>query len=220
MALDNEGQWYRFHHLPGTFDHPTTKRYSEQEIAALHSRASAWYADNNLIKPPSAMRWQPEIRQLLRIWSKAIVTMNQEDWPRLVRWLEMLPRDLIDDRPLLMLETWRLQNRWRYADMPAHLARIEAKIKQAPLPEPDQTYLRDEIDLMYSRLCYYGGDAAKTLFPSKRALTGADGFTLLPELCADDGCQRVTVDIPGDARGLCFKEATVSRVLLFQRRCR
>lgn len=76
------------------------KRYSEQEIAALHSRASAWYADNNLI--------EAAIRHALAAGDQATAAdlveshrhdaLNQEDWPRLVRWLEMLPRDLIDDR--------------------------------------------------------------------------------------------------------------------------
>jgi DNA-binding NarL/FixJ family response regulator len=50
VALDTEHRWFRYHHL---FQHllqdQLNRHRSPEEIAALHSRAKAWFAENDII---------------------------------------------------------------------------------------------------------------------------------------------------------------------------
>lgn len=62
IALDSENRWYRFHQLFRELLQDRLNRHrSPEEIAALHSRASAWCAENDLsdkvkIHTPAAFR--------------------------------------------------------------------------------------------------------------------------------------------------------------------
>ena len=50
VPLDNECRWYRYHHLfQELLQHRLEKRLSAEQIADLHKRASAWFAENGLI---------------------------------------------------------------------------------------------------------------------------------------------------------------------------
>ena len=68
-----------------------------------------------------------EVAAVQIIEAKRHEAMNQEHWQRLERWLDMMPRRLVDERPeLLLLETWILQKQWRISDLPAHLDRVDS----------------------------------------------------------------------------------------------
>lgn len=175
--LDDQGQWYRYHRLfLALLRSQLTRRYTAGEIADLHHRASAWYAANGFVEDAVhhalAAGDASAAAQLVETDGRA--AFNQEQWQRLERWLGLLPRALIDQRPgLLILETWLLQQRWRFDELSPHLDRVEALLDQAPLPEPDQTYLRSEVDLLRGRLCYYAADANGALALAERALQHA-----------------------------------------------
>jgi len=48
IALDTKNQWYRYHHQFHQLLQDQVQRYwSPEEIAALHSRAKAWFAEND-----------------------------------------------------------------------------------------------------------------------------------------------------------------------------
>ena len=50
VPLDDKHEWYRYHHLfQQLLRNQLQRRYEPDEIAAIHSRASAWYAQNDLI---------------------------------------------------------------------------------------------------------------------------------------------------------------------------
>ena len=59
ISLDNHGYWYRFHHLfRKMLKKQLVRRYSSDEIDALHAKARAWFAENKIIEetiqPPSS----------------------------------------------------------------------------------------------------------------------------------------------------------------------
>ncbi len=62
MALDSENRWFRYHPLfRQLLQEQLNRRWSPEEIAALHFRANAWFAENDVkygtIKhPPAASR--------------------------------------------------------------------------------------------------------------------------------------------------------------------
>ena len=51
VPLDERLGWYRFHHLfQGLLQQRLQERLSQEEIALLHRRASAWYAEQGLLE--------------------------------------------------------------------------------------------------------------------------------------------------------------------------
>ena len=50
ILLDDDGHWVRFHHLFQEYlKEQLEQRFTRSEIADLHARASAWFAQNGLI---------------------------------------------------------------------------------------------------------------------------------------------------------------------------
>ncbi len=117
VPLDNRREWYRYHHL---FQELLQRRaFAEMgadKVADLHRRASAWFEEHGLIDEAlqhalaagdldlAARQMSAELHQAL----------NRLDRPTLERWLRLLPEEMIQQRPeLLMIKAWVLQFTWR-----------------------------------------------------------------------------------------------------------
>jgi LuxR family maltose regulon positive regulatory protein len=49
VALDNENRWFRYHHIfQQLLQDQLNRHWTDQEISALHSRAKAWFAENDI----------------------------------------------------------------------------------------------------------------------------------------------------------------------------
>jgi LuxR family maltose regulon positive regulatory protein len=105
IALDNEGYWFRYHHLFHDFlKGELYKQFSTDRIADLHRRASRWFNENGFI--------EEAIEHLLAIddTSAAIqlildhrhALMNTSQYSRLRRLLARLPENAIAENPLLV----------------------------------------------------------------------------------------------------------------------
>ena len=98
IPLDTENGWFRYHHLfQDLLQNQLKQRCSTKEIAALHLRASEWFAKNGLIDEalqhaitansiPYAVKLVEQHRYDL---------MNREQWNRLERLLKMLPPETV-----------------------------------------------------------------------------------------------------------------------------
>jgi ATP/maltotriose-dependent transcriptional regulator MalT len=50
IALDTENRWFRYHHLfQQLLQDQLHRHWSPEEIAALHSRANGWFAENEIV---------------------------------------------------------------------------------------------------------------------------------------------------------------------------
>ncbi len=117
VPLDNRREWYRYHHL---FQELLQRRaFAEMgadQVANLHRRASAWFEEHGLIDEAlqhalAAGDLDLAARQMSAGLREVI---NREDRPTLERWLRMLPEEVIQQRPeLLMIRVWVLQFMWR-----------------------------------------------------------------------------------------------------------
>jgi LuxR family maltose regulon positive regulatory protein len=147
--LDNRREWYRYHHL---FQELLQQRLSaevgSEQVANLHCRASAWFEAQGLLDEAlhhalaggdldlAARQMNAGLREVL----------NREDRPVLERWLRLLPEEMIQQRPdLLMLRVWALQFAWRL-DLQAQVVRqVEALLDAeggAKLPVDELQLLR------------------------------------------------------------------------------
>ena len=109
IALDEDHQWLRYHHLfQQLLQRTLQSRYSAEEIAALHDRARAWFEENGMIE-------EAFHHALAGSGSEAAGTvvarhrhelMNKEQWHRLRRWLELLPGATVENDPELPLRQY------------------------------------------------------------------------------------------------------------------
>jgi LuxR family maltose regulon positive regulatory protein len=112
IPLDDERHWYRYHHLfADLLRHYLRLRYPDL-IVELHRRASAWYADNQLLDEAV------EHALAARLYPRAAHLIEQAGWPMLeqrgeistlLRWLQRVPDDEIRARPrLCVMYAWLL----------------------------------------------------------------------------------------------------------------
>ena len=110
IPLDTENGWFRYHHLfQNLLQYQLKQRCSTKEIAALHLRASEWFAKNGLIdealqhaitanRIPFAVKLAEQ---------QCYDLMNREQWNRMQRLLKMFPDQVVETHPeLLLMKAW------------------------------------------------------------------------------------------------------------------
>jgi LuxR family transcriptional regulator, maltose regulon positive regulatory protein len=103
VPLDQEHNWYRYHTL---FSELLNKRLVEgggAQVAALHQRASRWYAENQMLSPAiehalDAAEYGYAIDLLAGLPQKML---PGGEAITLVRWLERLPDEFLSSTPML-----------------------------------------------------------------------------------------------------------------------
>jgi LuxR family maltose regulon positive regulatory protein len=174
LALDAEGQWYRYHNLfRKLLRRELERHYSGETVAELRSRASAWFEQHGFIE--EAIQYalaagdEPAAVRVLEGYRHE--AMNRENWRQLERWLGLMPRSLVDTRPeLLTLEAWLMEKQWRYAELASHLDRIEKLICAGPATEADCARLRGELEALRCVALYFLLDFERASACARRAL--------------------------------------------------
>jgi LuxR family transcriptional regulator, maltose regulon positive regulatory protein len=109
IPLDNERHWYRYHHLFGDLLRQRLHQ-SSFNVAELHTRASEWYENNNLMF--EAFRHATAANDVER----AVRLMESKTMPlrlpgvaiAVLTWLESLPTTILNAQPAL---------RWKQAEL-------------------------------------------------------------------------------------------------------
>jgi LuxR family maltose regulon positive regulatory protein len=170
--LRDEPRWYRYHHLFREFlKQQLALRHTPEEIAVLHLRASAWLVANGHLdealqhgmaagNTTAAGRIVAQHRHAL---------MNQKQWQRLSRWIQLFSHEAIDEQPDLLLATvWMEFIGQRLVDVPAALDRVEALIQWMP-PEVAEP-LQGEVDARRCAQYYWANDLTRSLKAGTSAL--------------------------------------------------
>ncbi|MGE5602374.1 MAG: hypothetical protein ACM30E_04960, partial [Nitrososphaerales archaeon] len=179
FTLDDEGTWFRYHHLfLKLLRSQMERQYALEDIEELHWLASSWFADNGLIDEAieHALVSGDDLLAVRLLEANRYQAMDQEQWRRLEHWLSLFPSRLIDSQPeLLLLEAWILQKQWRFTDLAPCLNRIEALLGRALPAESRYTRPRAELDVLQCVLSYYVGEAEQTSRHAESALEGTSG---------------------------------------------
>ena len=145
--LDIENRWLRYHHIFRNFLGNQLKRhYGTDEIKTLHANASDWFFDNNFIE--EGIRHSLAADNIPRAVEMVVKyghnLMNDQQWPRLERWIGMLPRGTIEQVPeLIMLEAWHNHVHKAGHDLSAMATYLEkVKMLLDNLPEKDSLRTR------------------------------------------------------------------------------
>ena len=110
VALDERRQWYRYHALFAEALRYRLQQADGEAVAALHLRASQWYAQQGNLNEAvrhatSAGDWQ-RVADLIEPAHAVIWSSHEHAMVR--RWLEQLPVEVVRSRPRLCLAYARI----------------------------------------------------------------------------------------------------------------
>ncbi len=181
VPLDNQRQWYRYHHL---FQEMLRRRLHEQrgpeEISRLHRVAADWLAGQGLMDEAlqQALAGGAPEQAAGMMECEMCAALNRDDRPTLERWLRLLPEELIQRRSwLLMMRAWVQSWAWQIDDVARTLSQVEALL-DAPAAEAaagEQRLLRGQILGLRGQEAFLHNRNAQTVAWCREALE------LLPE---------------------------------------
>jgi LuxR family maltose regulon positive regulatory protein len=173
IPLDDEGRWFRYHHL---FEDLLKARLRQslpaEAIAALHQRAAAWYEQAGMA--PDAIEHTLAARdysRALKLIEKIALPMILQAYVRTVDgWLQAIPQEYLEQSPRInMAFAWINLLRGTFAQAGPHLERLVTMFSS---PEADNTdaSLQGEWLAIQSKLLLVQGRPAESRDLASRAL--------------------------------------------------
>ncbi len=170
IPLDERREWYRYHHL---FQELLQQRLfaemAPDQVADLHRLASVWFAEHGLVDEAVHHALAAGDLDLAahQMFAGLKELLNREDRPTLERWLRLLPEEVIQQRPeLLMVKAWSLQFQWRLDLQVQVLKQIENLLDAgggAAIPADDLQFLRGQILLPRAQQAYFNNQASQAI---------------------------------------------------------
>ena len=127
IPLDDQRQWYRYHHLFAEVLQARLREAQPDRVSTLHRRASEWYEQNGF--PLDAIHHAFAVEDFERV-----AKIAELEWPAIheniqsikwLGWLKKLPEEIIRARPVLCINfAWALLNA-------GELEAAEAKMQDA-----------------------------------------------------------------------------------------
>lgn len=173
IALDSEGRWFRYHHLFAQLLNTQLKRSMDSEaLAALYLRASCRCEQQALFEEAISYALMADDAEA----AAGIVERHRDeefDANRIYtvdRWLEMLPAEIKQSRPrLLLTQAIVLDTRYRLAEIPAVVESARILMETGPVDTMDQV----ELDYLQGYLSFWQGDGHSSQLCLERALRSA-----------------------------------------------
>ncbi len=169
--LDDRRQWYRYHPLfADLLRHRLNQTYPER-VSGLHLSASRWYEQAGLTGPAvqHALAAQAFDRAATLVEQVAPAMIQRSELARLLTWLEALPDDEVQARPLLAL--YYVRALFLGGQIEQAAARLEAVEAMLATDEVKRTSeVQGHIAVMRAYLVREHGDFPSTIALSRQAL--------------------------------------------------
>jgi LuxR family maltose regulon positive regulatory protein len=163
IPLDTTNKWFRYHHLFKQLLQNQLRRHcGSEEIAALHSRAGEWFAENDLIDEAikHALAAGDALAAAQIVERNRHAALDADRWHELGIWLDKLPHEIKQERPDLLLgQAWIQLQIARVAEIFPIIERVEALVDVDSM-EPA---LLSEINFFKGLLCYLRDEGADSL---------------------------------------------------------
>ncbi|HLO33458.1 MAG TPA: BTAD domain-containing putative transcriptional regulator, partial [Anaerolineales bacterium] len=111
MPLDDDRQWYRYHHLFADLLSSQLKQKFSEFLPVLHTRAEHWYESAGMLPQAvhHALAAHDHGRAALLVEKLASALWEHGNYAMVFSWIETLPEELILNRPWLSLyRAWEL----------------------------------------------------------------------------------------------------------------
>jgi LuxR family maltose regulon positive regulatory protein len=178
ISLDEEGNWFRYHHLfQQMLQQKATAQFDKAAMNTLHNRAGAWLAQNGFVDEAlqhylSAGNMDTAV-SLIETNSRDL--LNSLERQRLERWLEMLPEEIIWERPrLLVAKAWLFYRHWRLQALAIVLIRLQVCLEAEPvaLERGEKEFILGQLQVLSSVTAFYlDDDFAKSITSAEQALS-------------------------------------------------
>ncbi len=174
VPLDDQREWFRYHQLfQQLLQHQLERRYSRDEINALHRRASQWFVTHELLEEAvqHAVLADDTATAAQIIAQQRHMLMNQDEWRHLEVLLRALPQHDIEARPELFLaKAWCAYNHYSLLQMPTLIDQAETLIAQLALEPALIRELQGEVEFFRGYQCFWTNDVPGTLLHMPRVL--------------------------------------------------
>ncbi|MDX1416781.1 MAG: hypothetical protein R3293_21445, partial [Candidatus Promineifilaceae bacterium] len=203
VPLDEERQWYRYHHLFADLLQRRMRQSQRDILPTLHDRASAWYAQNGFVSDAIEHALHAgDFERAAQLLIEPVDTIwRRGEHAKLRRWLEMIPLSIVMSKAkLCIFHAWYLFAGGRH-DLAEEVLQAAEEALDAhgeqtstPIPpEAGQLQLQGRIAAIRSFMASYRGDVPAIIRQARQALA------LLPEV---DLTWRSSAAITlGDAQG-------------------
>jgi LuxR family maltose regulon positive regulatory protein len=172
VALPGVQRWYKYHHLFQEFLQARLYAEPSTDHTELHSRAAQWFIENG--SPMDAVRhaflarrpdWAAEMIETYCLFDY----LSHGRFEVFSRWMQQLPRDAREERPLLLfLQVWRSINMRRFLQAEQTLRTIEALAadkasRMSVIARETGLDVEGRLHLMRALIGAYGGDLTSGL---------------------------------------------------------
>jgi len=192
FPLDDERQWYRYHHLFADVLQARLMQEQPGHAPPLHQRASGWYERNG--SPTDAIRHAlaaEDFERAAGLVELAVLEMLGSSQETLYRWLMALPDEVVRARPVLSVYyAFALHGRGGFEAADAHLRDAErwldttaetdeqGEASSADMVVVDQVAFRSLPGTIAVARAYHAGALGEVLSASNHARRALE---LLPE---------------------------------------
>jgi len=213
VPLDVEGTWYRYHHL---FANLLRRRWKQgqgsAELLELHRRAGAWFAAHGTVEEAldHLLAANETHAAATLVADRGTVASDLDEWSRIRRWLDRLPREVVlDDARLQVLEAWQRQA--GAEDVPGAMAdteRAAALLKAGRVEPAARDQVEGSVEALRAFAAIAVGDVSPAIEHSQRALDVLPAHPTRPAAFAKM-LQIVALQMSGDpgAAGACAIES-------------
>jgi LuxR family maltose regulon positive regulatory protein len=174
IPLDEEGGWYRYHHLfRDLLRHELRQRCSAEEISAMHANSGTWFAQKGWVDEAlHYLMTADDVAAAADLVARhRYALMNGTKWQQLHRYLHLFSPDVLDQYPdLLMLKAWLLYHRGRWGELPSALEQLDSTLAKVSLPPTAVDHLQGEISALRSLLLFHANDPENALAAAQLAL--------------------------------------------------
>ena len=172
VSLDNEGHWFRYHHLfANLLQARLQKAFPKDEIAALHLRAATWYEQNEYMVEAVQHTFSAGDYEyaalLVDQMGQAMIFTDQHNI--LNNWLDALPHKIIQTHPRLQIYRLLIDLSKGTLDMFEQTLLEKEKLIKALPPSPQNDYLR-RVALVHFSLFFAFQNTSRAIQIAQEAL--------------------------------------------------
>jgi LuxR family maltose regulon positive regulatory protein len=181
VPLDDQRQWYRYHHLFGDVLEAHLRDESPAQVAGLHLRASRWYAD--AAQPVPAVRHAlaaGDVELAADLAEAALPALQRDRQEAVIRsWIGAIPEDAVQARPVLAIGiVGALMSSNEFADVELRLHAVERQLPEitsriAAGDAGDLARVPSAVDLYRAGMALVTGDLAGTHQHAQQAIDTA-----------------------------------------------
>ena len=177
IPLDTEGRWFRYHHLfKDLLERQLRTQRKPDDVVALHIAAGDWFASQGLISEAieHALAAGDAEQAAQSVETHRDGAFIADRWFAVHRWLAMLPADIKQQRPkLLLTEAWIANLQHQMERVPLLLQKAEALLDN----QAADSSLAGELAFFNGYVVYWEGQAERCIQYNEAAIAKLAGKT-------------------------------------------